>query len=102
MNRSQIIDDRKNARLDNALADASCEAHRLEIFAESIADSFFARYNTTGCSIEQAAAVNCPWATPATLSVARAKIVAEIENGWGREAANRWDSALRSIWGCGL
>jgi hypothetical protein len=86
-------------RLAAAIEAATSEAQRLDIFAEDIASSFFLRYQTPGCSVEQAAGVDCPWGTPAAFGLARAKVVAKIETGWGREAADRWDAKLRPIWG---
>jgi len=86
-------------KLVAAIEAATSEAQRLDIFAEEIASSFFGRYQTPGCSVEQAAAVGCSWGSPAAFALARAKVVARIENSWGREAADRWDGQLRPIWG---
>lgn len=86
-------------RLDAALADASCEAEITNILADVIVREFKTRYHTGGCSIEQAARVDQPYASPAAYRLARAKVVSWIESGWGRDSANRWDARLRPIWG---
>ena len=86
-------------KLDAALADASCEAEVINILADSIVGEFQSRYNIAGCSIEQAAVVDQPYASPAAYRLARAKLTSWIEVNWGRDAADRWDARLRPIWG---
>ena len=86
-------------KLNAAIADSSCEAELLNILSDHIVMKFNVRFNFPGCSIERAAQVSENGASPEAFRLARAKLVASIESGWGRDAADRWEKILKPIWG---